>query len=168
MISAKELMLGNLFYPIKREGNIAIVGSIPMEVTQIRRFSISYCLAPDGNDPHKEIEVYDIHLKDIEPIKLTEDWLKAFEFIPLPAKEVGPGNYAPQYYFEWKMLGLMATAFHTGRIMLELYLNETYIGEVSKQYVHELQNLMYVLEGVDELKLLVENLNKILKKEEQK
>jgi len=126
-MEAKDLRIGNLFYPIRRTNEVHLPDEVPMKVLTIG-FDEVECLM-SHLIPAQEKDWHKVKLKDIAGIPLTEDLFK----------KLGDGfSFAENFSCYWR----------DGDVCIEQYGEGTEALSHIK-HVHQLQNLYYALTGTE-------------------
>jgi hypothetical protein len=128
-----ELRLGNLFYPINREGYIHLPIEIPFKIHSIGLEIEAYKF---DQIPAQLEQIPKFNLRDLSEISITDEWLIKFGF------EI----------FPWRWVKKSKSDFGI-RLNIKTYSYEVEGNTAVKlEYVHQLQNLYFVLTG-EELEL---------------
>jgi len=135
-LSQNEIRIGNLFYPIDRDKEIHVPIEIPMKISMIGLLTVSM-IWPDQNPAQVEIHTQ-YRTCDVSPIPLTEEWLIKLKYVKYTHKS----NELPDY--KWFCDGGTCVISQVGS---RLYYGGMLAGYKGLKYVHQLQNLYFVLTG---------------------
>lgn len=140
MVNANELRISNLVNFVNRTNPLKRPLQTLLVIQEISQIHVK--TSPFGTSLHQVLRYDEFNIKDIEPIPLTEEWVKKFLFVK------------DEEYDSTFNLPLSAfNGFTTITIDVRAEILLLDLMEIKIKYVHQLQNLYFALTG-NELKMI--------------